>query len=135
MTGGKTNRAGASKPQQQSSGSTKSTGQAVEPALFLSPQYAEFKISARKLSLRLEPLGLSISMLERAVASYLSRKYTFKVDHDLLRALHEYQEAKVGWETFRDVFRASKDATTIPSGGLAKLLASSDDDDEKDGTD
>jgi hypothetical protein len=92
------------------------------PALFLSPHYGKFKRSAALIADVLKPLGLSISSLEKGLAQYVSKGYTFEVDRELLTLLQEYQEAKVAWESFRDTFRAQKDAETIPAGALAQLL-------------
>jgi hypothetical protein len=94
----------------------------VEPALFLSPAYAAFKYSARTLAEDLKPLGLSISMLERGLANYVAKKFTFKVNGTILAQLREYQGRKATWESFRDSFRATEDAATIPSGALEELL-------------
>lgn len=92
------------------------------PSLCLHPSFGEFKRAAEKLSEGLKPLGLSIGALERALAYYMSEKQTFATDKNLLSLLDHYKDAKACWESFRDSFRASQDAQTIPSGALKKLL-------------
>ena len=79
-------------------------------------------MAAKQLSDDLHPLGMSITGLEKSVAHYMSQSYTFAVDKELLTKLEVYTSAKGAWESFRDSFRAKKDAETIPAGSLAKLL-------------
>jgi hypothetical protein len=104
------------------SGVVKRPVQELNPALYLHPSYGNFKKVAAALAERLKPLGLTISQLEKSVSHYVSHKYTFEVDKSLIRSLDDYQQAKVTWESFRDSFRAQKDAETIPSGALQALL-------------
>jgi hypothetical protein len=52
----------------------------------------------------------------------MSQKYDFPVNKELLTKLSNYRERKALWESFRDSFRASKDAETVPTGALEQLL-------------
>jgi len=98
-------------------------GPQIPHFLKLSPKYLQWKLVANKLAADLEPYSLSISELGKAIAEYSAMNCQFEIDKRLVHSYMQYEEARIGWEHFRDSFRAQHDASSVPVGVAAKLLA------------
>jgi hypothetical protein len=97
------------------------SGSALDPALYLSVEYGAFRRAISALTVKLEPLGLSISVVGKGIASYKAKTHKFPFDVELVRLYASYEEARLAWESFRDSFRPQTDAGKVPTG-LASIL-------------
>jgi hypothetical protein len=111
------------KAQKTKTSGNKKKGPDFEPALLISSHYAGFKHAAKKLADLLAPLELSITQVGKAIAAYSEKKFNFDIRRDIVEAYSQYEVVRLNWEHFRDSFRASKDADTVPTGLAAGILA------------
>jgi len=95
-------------------------------ALRLSPQFAlKCKLGSELKSLVLEAGFDSINQYKRALVEYradLQLYSSFSIDTTLIEKLRAFEGATKDWISFRDSFRAQKDARTIPSDFYESLL-------------
>jgi len=101
----------------------KQQGPQIPHCLKLSPQYLGWKSKAKRLAEVLKSFDMSISELGKAIADYSAKGCVFEIERKLVADYSDYEAARTAWETFRDSFRSSLDATSVPSGVAAQLLA------------
>jgi len=86
------------------------------PSLQLSVEYTQFKKAAFQLAEVLRPMGLSISSVQKSIICYKMRGRTFPIDSTLAGYYQAYLERRADWDSFRDSFRASRDAESVETG-------------------
>jgi hypothetical protein len=110
----------------QTKGGSSKPGPKIPAYLKISPQYCEWKLAAHKLSEQLVVYDLSITELGKAIAEYSAMRASFPYEKEIVSAYAVYEKHYNKWIAFRDSFRAQYDASSVPTGLAAKLLAGGD---------
>lgn len=118
VAGARKGKSSAVKPEPK--GSKAAPSQAVKPvqafcpSLKLSREFREFRLAANRLAEVLKPLDMSISSVCKSVAAYRATGKSFAIEKELGEAFNAFTEAKAKWDTWKDSFRASRDAEVLP---------------------
>jgi hypothetical protein len=111
------------KPKRNAKADGAKTKDNIPKFLKLSPKFLEWKRFSNKLSADLKDVSMTISELGKAIADYSAKGATFAFDKELVERYEHFERLRIGWESFRDSFRAEDDAASVPTGIASKLLA------------